>query len=123
VASSKEVGSMETGGTGFGIADRVFFASHNLISYVAKLIYPYELTAYYQYPDSMNIKYYISAVIVLIAPVLIFLSLRKAKLLFFSAGYFVITIALVLMIIPVGPTVFSERYSYVPSVMLYFLLI
>jgi protein O-mannosyl-transferase len=123
VASSKEVGSMETGGTGFGMVDRIFFAGNNLFNYAAKLIYPYGLTAYYQYPDSVSIKYYISAAVILVGAVLIFLSLKKSKLLFFSAGYFVATISLVLMLIPVGPTIFSERYSYVPSVMLYFLLI
>jgi tetratricopeptide (TPR) repeat protein len=123
VISSKAAGSMETGGMGYGFSDRIFFATHNLINYAAKLVYPYGLTAYYQYPDSVGLEYYISAVIVLIAAVFIFFSIKKNKLLFFSAGYFVATIALVLMLIPVGPTVFSERYSYVPSVMLYFLLL
>lgn len=125
VISSKESGSIEPGGAGFSTLDRTFFACHNLINYTAKLIYPYELTAYYQYPDStgaLPVKYYISGAIILVSAVLIFLSLKRGKLLFFSSGYFVATIALVLMLIPVGPTLFSERYSYVPSVMLYFLL-
>jgi len=123
VISSKESGSIDTGGTGFGTSARIFFASHNLINYVAKLIYPYGLTSYYQYPDTVTVKYYISGGIIFISAVLIFISIKKNKLIFFSAGYFVATVALVLMLIPVGPTVFSERYSYVPSVMLYFILI
>lgn len=126
VISSKEAGSMETGGMGFNTIDRIFFAANNLLNYVGKLIYPYGLSAYYQYPDSADalpIKYYLSTAIVISLAILVFLSLKKTRLLFFCAGYFVVTVALVLMIIPVGPTVFSERYSYVPSVMFYFILI
>jgi hypothetical protein len=108
VVSSKQAGSMDTEALGFSTLDRIFFACHNLLSYAAKLIYPYGLTAYYQYPDPgpLQVKFYISAALILAAAVLIFLSLRKNKLLFFSAGYFVATVALVLMIIPVGPYCF-----------------
>ena len=52
--------------------------------------------------------------------IIVVLNFKKNRLMFFSAGYFVSAVALVLMIFPVGPTLFSERYSYVPSVMLYF---
>ena len=127
VVSSAESGGIDTGGTGFTGIDRIFFASDNLINYVTKLIYPYDLTSYYQYPDvsgtMLPVKYYLSGAIILVLAVLIFYSLKRGKLLFFSGGYFVATVALVLMLIPVGPTIFSERYSYVPSVMLYFLLV
>jgi tetratricopeptide (TPR) repeat protein len=123
VHAAKTAGSMDDS-THFTMVDRLFFACQNLLMYISKLIFPYGLSTYYQYPvfenGRMPSSYYISGGIVLVLAVFLFLSLRKTKIIFFSAGFFISTVALVLMIIPVGPTLFSERYSYVPSVMLYF---
>jgi tetratricopeptide (TPR) repeat protein len=47
---------------------------------------------------------------------------RKNKIVFFSAGFFVTCIALVLQLFPVGPTIISERYAYVSSIGLFFLV-
>ncbi len=110
----------------FTFLDRLFFGCQNLLLYASKLVFPYGLSGYYQYPvlvdDRIPSSYYISGAVVILLAIALFLSLRKTKIIFFSAGYFISTVALVLMIIPVGPTIFSERYSYVPSVMLYFVL-
>ncbi len=111
----------------FSFIDRLFFACQNLLMYASKLVFPYGLSGYYQYPvpvdDHIPYSYFISGAAIVLAATVIFLSLKKTKLIFFSAGYFFSTVALVLMILPVGPTIFSERYSYVPSVMLYFILL
>ena len=54
--------------------------------------------------------------------VLIIFSTKKTKLFLFTSGFFVSTILLVLQILPVGPTMFSERYTLVPGFIFSFLL-
>ncbi len=124
VTASKTAGSIDSD-VNFTIIDRLFFASQNLLMYIGKSIYPFSLSGYYQYPHLVDghipVSYYICGVVVLAAAAGLFLA-RKKKVIIFSSGYFVATVALVLMVLPVGPTIFSERYSYVPSVMLYFVL-
>lgn len=111
----------------FSFTDRIFFACQNLLMYAGKLILPVNLSSYYAYPFLENghipLSYYISGIGVIILAILVLWSMKKGKLIFFCTGYFVSTVALVLMLIPVGPTIFSERYSYVPSVMFYFLIL
>ncbi len=126
VKASKGSDSFDTSNT-YSFLDRIFFACQNLLMYAGKLIFPTGLTSYYRYPDLTNghipMSYYASGIVVIVLAVLVFLSMKKGKLIFFSTGFFVSTVALVLMLLPVGPTIFSERYSYVPSVMLYFTLL
>jgi len=125
VTLAKEGGSVDTD-ENYKQWHRVLFACRNLLMYATKLIFPFNLSGYYQYPEMENgippNIFFISAGLVLILAALVIWSFKKNKLVFFSAAYFVSTVALVLMIFPVGPTLFSERYSYVPSVMLYFLI-
>jgi len=102
----------------FSLLDRFFYASGNLLMYCIKLLVPFKLSAYYPYPDkesSIMIFYYCAPLIIAIVLFLIIRNKEKMPLLFFSAAFFVATIILVLQLIPVGPTVFSERYSYIPS--------
>jgi lipoprotein NlpI len=126
VKASYETQSIDTS-TQFSFLDRLFFASQNILMYVSKCIFPYGLTSYYPYPNLENghipASYYFSGVVIIMITVLVLLSLKKGKMIFYSTGFFVSTVALVLMILPVGPTIFSERYSYIPSVMLYFTLL
>ena len=126
VNASKGANSFDTTNY-YSFIDRLFFACQNLLMYAGKLIFPTSLSSYYRYPDLVNghipVSYYVSGVVVILIAVVVILSLKKGKLIFFSTGYFISTIALVLMILPVGPTIFSERYSYLPSVMLYYTLL
>lgn len=121
VKASAAEGSIDTNKS-FSFIDRVFFASDNLLQYMWKSLVPINLSAFYQYPDKVTIGYYISGLIAMAFAAFAFLSLKKGKDFFFSIAFFVVTVFLVLMLIPVGPTIFSERYSYIPSVALFFFL-
>lgn len=126
VYASKDEGSISSNMI-FTFSDRVFFASHNLINYIVKSIIPYNQSAFYDYivksGNYLPVKYYLSAFIVLAGIVFVFITARKNKLLLLVSGYFFCTVFLILMLIPVGPTVFSERYTYVPSVLLFFIIV
>jgi tetratricopeptide (TPR) repeat protein len=125
VAASKESGSI-TGTAVSPLTDRIFFACDNLMMYFVKLILPVNLSAYYPYPErtggTLPLVYYISPVFSIGLLLLCFYSLRFTRILFLCIAFFVLCIFLVLQLLPVGPAIFSERYSYVPSAGFFLLL-
>ena len=120
-ASGKD-GSINTNTT-YSIFDRIILANANLLLYAVKLIIPFHLSAFYPYPDKINGMlpwyYFAAPVIVLIIAALVIYYMRRNRNLFFYTGFFTLTLLLVLQLLPVGPTVFSERYSYIPSAALF----
>ncbi|NNC86393.1 MAG: tetratricopeptide repeat protein, partial [Bacteroidia bacterium] len=125
VNASKEAESISTNSI-YTFTDRIFFACHNLLQYVAKLIVPYNQSAYYSYPvkdTGIPLEYYIALPIVLCIAAFTIYSINKNRKIFFAITFFVMSLFLVLMLLPVGPTIFSERYSYISSVGLFFLFI
>lgn len=119
-ASAKD-GSIDTSDI-YTFSDRIFFAAHNFIQYIIKSIVPFKLSAFYQYPAKVTATYYASFFSVIILITAAFYAVRFSKIYLFTLLFFGSSIFLVLMLIPVGPTVFSERYAYIPSVALYFLI-
>lgn len=110
----------------YSLFERILIANFNLLAYVWKLILPVNLSAFYPYParveGSLPFYFYIAPFVVLVLLVLIILSLKKNRNIFFGAGFFVASIVLVLQLFPVGPTIMSERYSYLPSVGFFFVI-
>lgn len=108
----------------FSLFERILFANLNLLSYVAKLIVPVQLSAFYPYPARIDghLPYYcyIAPFVVAGLLILIILSAKRTKVILFGAGFFVACIILVLQLFPVGPTIISERYSYLPSIGFFF---
>ena len=110
----------------YTLFERILFANFNLLAYVGKLILPINLSAFYPYPFKVDgqLPYYcyIAPVVVGALLVLIVRSLKYTKAIFFGAGFFVACIFLVLQLFPVGPTIMSERYSYLPSIGFFFVV-
>jgi len=102
---------------------RLFFASYAIIVYLAWFFVPYPLSAFHPFPlpDHLGWTIYLSPVFLL---VLIFLSwhFRKNRLVVFGLLFFLINILLVLQLVPIGFTIVSERYTYVPYIGLAFLV-
>ncbi len=121
VNASASEGSIDNTSS-FSFIDRLFFASHNLLQYIIKSIIPFKQSAFYQYPETVSFEYYFAGIVAIGLAVYTFYSLKKNKVFFFATTFYVITVFLVLMLIPVGPTIFSERYSYIPSVALFYLI-
>lgn len=109
----------------FDFAYRILFACYALGEYFIKLLIPYELSLYYPYPDIRNLSFWFYLHPVIIA-VLVYVFIRTLKknrsvafgILFFSAN---ILFTLVLQIVSVRGAVMADRYSYIPSIGIYFL--
>ena len=101
----------------FSAFDRLFLVSHSLLFYPIKFLIPYQLSAFYPYPNlsngSLPILYYLSPIVIFGLFTVLFY-LRKKSLLMFGAGWFVGTIALVLQFVPFGNQITTDRYIYLP---------
>ncbi|NCA76490.1 MAG: tetratricopeptide repeat protein [Alphaproteobacteria bacterium] len=109
----------------FSFFHRIVFASCSFLSYLGKLLLPVNLSAFYPYPvrsgdlipGSMYLCLFIMAALV---AVMIY-SFRRSRDLFFGLVFFTITIFLVLQLLPVGNAMMADRYSYIPSIGIFFL--
>jgi tetratricopeptide (TPR) repeat protein len=118
--------SVATQDLGFSVFQRIVFACYGFITYLAKLLLPINLSAFYPYPilnsGVIPLEYYVYVLFVLGIAVYVFYSLRFSKKIFFSLGFFTVTILLVLQLLPVGNAIMADRYSYIPSIGIFYLI-
>lgn len=122
IAAQKDTGAIPDLPT-FSLAERIVLACFNLYIYAAKLVAPLQLSAFYPYPVltrwSSYLVYYLPAVCT--AALVIGYRCRLTAMLFadrvvvFGWAFFLINIALLLQVLPVGASMISERYSYLCS--------
>lgn len=100
---------------------RIIFASYGFITYLYKLLVPLNLSSFYPYPSMVGLEYY--AYLLLFLGLIAFLVYfrRNAKKIIFGIGFFTVTILLVLQLLPVGRTIMADRYSYIPSIGIFYL--
>ena len=109
----------------FTFSDRLLIVSRNLMFYFYKMLIPVNLSAFYPYPPkSANTfwpaEFYVAPIFLLIALAIIIWSAKHTRIMLFSAGIFVASLALVLQYVAIGPTMFNERYSLIPAISLSF---
>jgi protein O-mannosyl-transferase len=99
--------------------ERVLFASYGFTMYLLKLILPIRLSAYYPYQYTSGNVPAIYFAFLLVAGSVIYLffhCLHRRKEISFGIAIFVLNIALLLQLIPVGSAVMADRYAYIPSI-------
>jgi len=101
----------------------LFFASYAIIVYLAWFFVPHPLSAFHPFPlpDHLGWTIYLSPVF-LLALIFLIWHFRKNRLVVFGLLFFLINILLVLQLVPIGFTIVSERYTYVPYIGLAFLV-
>ncbi len=109
----------------FPFDQRLIFASYGFVMYLVKLIIPFNLCAYYAYPirsgNPLPAEYFTFLLFALIIAGIVLYSLRKTKVLVLGVGFFAITVFLVLQLLPVGGAIMADRYSYIPSIGIFYL--
>jgi len=100
---------------------RIFVVSYALVFYPIKLFLPVNLVALYYSPRVPPFYYYICPVIIAAVVFTIFKAKNLKRELIFGFAFYVGSILLVVQIIPVGYSVVSERYSYIPYIGLFFI--
>jgi len=111
----------------FSLFERVMFSSYGFIMYQFKLLVPLNITAFYPYPSlnasgHLPLNFYLFPVLTLMVFGLVYYSARHTRI--FSFGYllFLACIALVLQFMPVGTAIMADRYSYMSSIGLFFIV-
>jgi protein O-mannosyl-transferase len=102
---------------------RLFFASYAVVVYLFWFFVPYPLSAFHSFPppDHLGWTIYLSPLVVFSFLFLLW-QFRTNRLIVFGFLFFLINIVLVLQLIPIGLTIVSERYTYVPYIGLAFLV-
>lgn len=123
VWAQKSSGATEV--VNFGFLQRIVFACSGFITYIFQLFFPLHLSAYYPYPikstESIPAQYYLYPILFMGLIIAVFYSLRFTKKFLFGVGFFAVTIFLVLQLLPVGGAIIADRYSYIPSIGIFYL--
>jgi tetratricopeptide (TPR) repeat protein len=101
---------------------RPLFASYALVQYAVKLFVPVHLQALYPYAWATRqawALYVIYVPAVLAALVWLVRARRRTPVLAFGLLFFLLNVAPVLQLLPVGAAIMADRYSYVPSIGLF----
>lgn len=105
--------------------DRFVFASYAFISYLFKLLFPLNLSAFYPYPMNRGGVYipihYYAYLICFLGLAYIVYSHRTSRKIIFGMGFFTVTVLLLLQLLPVGGAIMAERYSYIPFIGIFYL--
>jgi tetratricopeptide (TPR) repeat protein len=109
----------------FPIYERIFLASYAIVFYVFKFFLPTQLVHLYGYPfvneGVLGWQYYVAPVFVAFFAWAIFRNRSKREVIF-GSFFFLINVALVLQLIPVGKTLVADRYSYLSYIGLGFII-
>lgn len=119
--AQSEGGNVES--QGFSILDKILLASYSFMIYGAKLVYPFELSAYYPFPDLNDLPFYYYAAppLALTLGVVSLLLGRKNRIFPFTFLFFLINLVLVLQLLSIGNTLMADRYTYLASIGPFFL--
>ena len=110
----------------FSWIERTLFACHALAAYVCWAVAPVTLSAFHPYPGPPGTPLPLSTiaapVVVLLGAAAVAASRRWGKDAAFGVLFFVVNVALVLQLLPVGSAALADRYTYVSYVGLGFVL-
>jgi tetratricopeptide (TPR) repeat protein len=104
----------------YSIVERLCLAGYGILHYVRTLIAPLHLSAYYPYPErasgQLSLHVYLAPVLVLALAGLALLWKAQRRLLAFGGLFFLIHIALILKVVPLGEEFAADRYLYLASI-------
>jgi len=107
----------------FSLLQRFQIACYGFFVYLVKFVIPVNQSAFYPYPaigemsrGIFPVLLWVSLLAFVITVILVVFSIRKTKLFFFTIGFYLVTLALVLHFVSVGKAIVAERYTYLPYI-------
>lgn len=108
----------------FTFVERLFFGLATLTVYIIKFLVPWVQSAIYPYPispgESLPWTYYANVPLLLGAATMVFLSLRRTRVIFTGFAFFFVNLMFVLQIVAAGSGFMVDRYTYIPYIGLLF---
>jgi tetratricopeptide (TPR) repeat protein len=125
VFSQYSTGAVRKAGL-FNLPHKLMIASYSIIFYLKKMLMPFKLSCMYPFPritnDSLLPIYLVSLLAVFVLFTAVVISGRYTKKVIFGACFFLITVLPVLQLIPIGRTIVADRYVYIPSLGIFYLI-
>lgn len=110
----------------FSLLRNFLITNYGVVFYLQKLIVPIGLSAFYPYPvkwgNNVPMLFMLSPIIVLALIALLFFVKKNKKEILVGSLFFLITIFPVLQLIPAGNAIAADRYSYIPSIGIFFVV-
>jgi tetratricopeptide (TPR) repeat protein len=109
----------------FAFLDHLLIACRGLCFYLAKTLVPIHLSAFYPYPYNISLyspTFFLPLILLLALATGVWISRRYTRTVIFGNLFFCITLLPVLKIIPIGETAAADRYMYIPSIGLFYLV-
>jgi len=108
----------------YSFLNKLMMPVYSFMFYIFKMIWPVGLAIIHPYPEPNAIPpiYYISFILFIVLTVFTLRSYKKYPELIFGIGFYFFCILPVLQLIPVGQAVAAERYFYVSSIGLLFIV-
>lgn len=118
VTVQRAAGAMAMQQQVFNVAERIALSCYALTVYLAKAMLPIGLHCLYPYPaqvhGSLPAYYYLYPSGIIAVIFLVVYYARRQRTWVFGLLFFLVNIALLLQLIPVGESLISERYTYLP---------
>ncbi|MBK7173554.1 MAG: hypothetical protein IPH84_10035 [Bacteroidales bacterium] len=106
--------------------ERLFVFSHGILFYLTKAIFPIQLSAFYPFPmgygGGLPNSVYFSIVGVIFLCAVLYFAKKYRKILVFGFLFFLVNLLLVLQLLPVGMAITADRYFYLSSMGLFFII-
>ncbi|MBN2774068.1 MAG: tetratricopeptide repeat protein [Prolixibacteraceae bacterium] len=102
---------------GYSLFERITIAAYGFITYVIKFAVPFKLSSFHPYPDGkLPVTYILALIVTVLFLIYVIIKFKKQRELFFGTVFYLVTIALVLQLFPVGDALIAERYTYIPYI-------
>jgi len=97
----------------YSFIQKIMFGSYGSVYYVLNYLLPVKLATFHPYPGAETIPWFISMAPIALAAFLIIVYLaRKSKWVVLGIGFYFANILLTLQFIQIGPSLVSDRYTY-----------
>jgi protein O-mannosyl-transferase len=110
----------------FAVGSNVLVAAHGILFYLWKMVLPIKLACLYPFTVARDggppWTFLISPIPVAAISVLVYKARTRWRFIPFGFLFFFVTILPVLQILPAGAAVAADRYTYIPSIGLFFLV-
>jgi tetratricopeptide (TPR) repeat protein len=108
------------------IIERALIACYSIVFYLKKTIAPANLSAIYSYPEEITIlspAFFVPPFLIMAMAAMVIYTRRHTRGIVFGGLFFIITILPTLQIVPfpTSETIVADRYTYIPSIGLFFL--
>lgn len=102
----------------FDILSKILIVFYNYTFYLYKAILPFDLSAFYPYPDpavsALPLVFWAAPPVTGLVIYLVYLSRKTGTVILFGMLFYTITILPVLQIVPVGRAITADRFAYLP---------